>query len=270
MTEYAEDYTVDELMAAVLARELRDGDIGMPTAMCPLGDAAVCLAKLTHARGLIWYGHNGWDPVVDYTIDGIHDVERVTRTGLFIPDWGDVLSQMLRGMVGFQIVAPAQVDKHGNMNNNVIGDHARPQVRLPGSVGMPEIGCFHRRVLVYEPRHEKKVFVDKVDFISGLGQLPGGARARRDKGIIGGGPAIVVTNLAVMDFDEETGLMRLRSLHPGVPLAEVQANTGFDLAVPGQVPETEAPTTEQVELLRTKIDPRGQRRHRMQASPPLR
>ena len=81
---------------------------------------------------------------------------------------------MLRGMVGFQIVAPVQIDQHGNMNNNVIGEHAAPKVRLPGPVGMPEIGCLHQRVLVYEPRQNTRVFVEKVDFISGLGQLPGG------------------------------------------------------------------------------------------------
>ena len=263
MTEYAKDYTIDELMAVVLAKELKDGDLGMPTAMCPLGDTAICLAKRTHAKGLIWYAHNGWDPDFEYNLDTIHDLNRVTRTGVFIPDWGDILSQMLRGMVGFQIVAPAQIDKYGNLNNNVIGEPARPRVRLPGSVGMPEIACFHKRVLVYEPRHDTRTFVDKVDFISGLGQIPGGAKARREKRIIGGGPVIVVSNLAVMDFDEQTGLMRVKSLHPGVQLEEVQANTGFNLVLPDQIPETEAPTQEQVDLIRIKIDPHGQRRHRM-------
>lgn len=265
MTEYAKEYTVDEMMTAVLARQLEDGDIGMPTAMCPLGDAAVCLAKLTNAKGLIWYGHNGWDPKIEYNVENIRNVDLLTKTGVYIADWGDPASQMLRGMVGFQIVAPAQIDKYGNMNNNVIGDHARPKVRLPGSVGMPEIGCFHKRVLVYEPRHEKQIFVEKVDFISGLGQLPGGKKARQAKKIIGGGPVIVVSNLAVMDFDEETGLMRLKSLHPGVTLAEVQENTGFDLVAPAKITETEAPTEEQVQLLRTRIDPQGQRKHRMRS-----
>ncbi len=259
----AQDYTIDELMAAVLAREIRDGDIGMPTAMCPLGDAAICLAKHTHAKGLIWYGHNGWDPDIAYTLDTMHDTEAMTRNSLYIPDWGDILSQMLRGMVGFQIVAPAQIDQHGNMNNNVIGEHEAPKVRLPGSVGMPEIGCLHQRVLVYEPRHNTRVFVEKVDFIAGLGQLPGGAKARRERGIIGGGPQIVVTNLCVMDFEEESGHMRLRSIHAGVSAEEIAENTGFELLAPEHVPTTELPTAEQVRLLRERIDPRGLRRHRM-------
>ena len=261
--DYAEDYTVDEQMAAVLAGCIENGDIGMPTAMCPLGDAAICLAKHTHAPGMIWYGHNGWDPRIEYTLADLHDTEKITLTGVFMPDWGDVASQQIRGMVGFQIVAPAQLDKHGNMNNNLIGDHVRPTVRFPGSVGMPEIGCFHKKVLVYEPRHERKVFAEKVDFVSGLGQRPGGPSARRAAGIIGGGPIIVVSNLAVMDFDDETGTMRVRSVHPGVTLEEVQDSTSFDLIVADGITETEAPTRQQVDLLRNLIDPKGQRRHRM-------
>lgn len=263
MSGYAEDYTVDELMVGVLAAELKDEDIGMPTAMCFLGDAAVCLAKRTHAKKMIWYSHNGYDPLIDYSLASLHDVERATRTGVFIPDWGDILSLMLRGGVGFQIVAPAQLDQYGNLNNNVIGDHARPDVRLPGSVGMPEIACFHQKTLIYEPRHTEKVFVEKVDFVSGLGQLPGGVEARRAKGIIGGGPVLVVTNLAVMDFEEATGRMRIKSLHPEVTVEEVQDSTGFSLVLPDEIPETERPSEEQVALIRTKIDPQGLRKHRM-------
>ena len=262
MTEYAKDYSVDELMTAVLARELHDGDIGFTTAGCPLGEAAICLAKVTHAKGLM-FCPRAWDPKIDYTLDSIHDVEACTSTGLFLPDFGDIISMYMRGMVGFQIVAPAQIDKNGNMNNNVIGEHARPRVRFMGSVGLPDMGCFNERVLVYEPIHETRVFVEKADFIAGLGQMPGGVKGRREKGISGGGPAIIVSNLAVMDFDEETGVMRVKSIHPGVKLEEVQENTGFTLVTAQDISETEPPTKDQVELIRTKIDPEGQRRQRM-------
>jgi len=70
----------------------------------------------------------------------------------------------------------------------------------------------------------------------------------------------IVTNLAVMDFDAQTGAMRLVSLHPGVTLEEVQDNTGFDLIVPEAVPTTAAPTVEEIALLRTKIDPQAVRK----------
>ncbi len=263
MKRYAKDYSVDELMTVVLARELHDGDIGLLTQMCPLGDAAICLAKLTHAKELVWCPNNACDPKIDYTLDTVHNVESCLRSGVFIPDWGDMIGMFLRGITGFQVVAPAQIDKYGNFNNNVIGEHTRPRVRLPGSVGMPDMGCFDKKVLVYEPKHEKRVFVEKVDFIAGLGQVPGGIKGRRARGINGGGPLIVVSNLAAMDFDEETGVMRVKSIHPGVNVEQIQENTGFALVMPKSIPETEPPTEEQVELIRTKIDPKGQRRHRM-------
>ena len=262
MSEYAEDYTIDELMAVVLARELEDGQLGMGTAMTYLADAAVCLAKLTHAKELIYYAHNGWNPQ-EYTVSALHNVELVTKGSVFIPDWQDIMSLDLRGEVDFQIAAPAQIDKYGNMNNNLIGDRNQPDVRLPGSMGLPEIACYHKRVLLYEPRHVPRVFVDKVDFIAGLGFQTGGSEERRRQGIIGGGPSIVVSNLAVMDFDETSGLMRLRSLHPGVTLEDISWNTGFEVVIPDHLPETEKPSVEQVKLLRTKIDPLGLRKHRM-------
>jgi len=263
MTTPAADYTVDEMMVAILALEIEDGDIGMPTAMCPLGDAAICLAKLTNAPRMIWQPHGGPDPLEVYDMDHLNSFPKGEKSVVFIPDWNDVASQMTRSLVGFQIVAPAQIDQYGNMNNNVIGEHARPKVRFPGSVGMPEIGVFHQKVLIYEPQHTPRVLVEKVDFISGLGQGFGGLKGRREKGITGGGPIIVVTNLAVMDFQEETGLMRVRSLHPGVSLDDVQNSTGFDLITPGDVPETQPPTREQIDLIRNVIDPQDRRKHRM-------
>ncbi len=94
-----------------------------------------------------------------------------------------------------------------------------------------------------------------------------GPRARRAQGKARtghtrGGPEKVFTNLAVMGFEENTGLMRLETLHPGVAVEDVKANTGFDLAIPEKVLETEPPTVEQVELIRNKIDLHGLRKQR--------
>jgi glutaconate CoA-transferase subunit B len=70
------------------------------------------------------------------------------------------------------------------------------------------------------------------------------------------GPELVVTPLAVMDFNSE-GNMRLLSVHPGVTVDEVRQNTGFDLALPeGDVPTTPEPTTEELQLMRS-FDPDG-------------
>jgi acyl CoA:acetate/3-ketoacid CoA transferase beta subunit len=69
----------------------------------------------------------------------------------------------------------------------------------------------------------------------------------------------VVSNLGVFDFETPDRVMRLRSVHPGVTVEEIEAATGFPLVVPGDVPSTRLPTPEELGLLRTVLDPRGLR-----------
>ena len=105
--------------------------------------------------------------------------------------------------------------------------------------------------------HEKRNFVDKVDFISGAGYLDGPG-AREKAGLTRGGPCLVLTDKCIFDFDPVTKQVRLRSLHPGVTLEEVIANTGFTHNwIPDQVPETPSPTPEELRLIREVIDPRA-------------
>jgi acyl CoA:acetate/3-ketoacid CoA transferase beta subunit len=68
----------------------------------------------------------------------------------------------------------------------------------------------------------------------------------------------VVTNLAVLDFGSADHAMRLVSVHPGVSVDEVVENTGFELVIDGEVPETRTPTAEELALIE-QIDPRGLR-----------
>ena len=51
-----------------------------------------------------------------------------------------------------------------------------------------------------------------------------------------GGPGEVVTDLAILGFDEASKRMRVDALHPGVTRDQVQDNTGFSLGslpIPG-------------------------------------
>ena len=97
----------------------------------------------------------------------------------------------------------------------------------------------------------------KCDFISALGWGSGGDDARTKLGLPGGGPRYVVTPLCVMDFEDGTKRMRLKSVHPGVSVDDVKKNTGFELVIPSSVPTTEPPTAEQLHVLRTRIDGQG-------------
>ena len=73
----------------------------------------------------------------------------------------------------------------------------------------------------------------------------------------GGGPYRVITDLAVMRFDEDTCRMQVESLHPGVTFDEVQINTGFDLGQVADVVETVPPSEEELCILRDEVDPDG-------------
>ena len=105
--------------------------------------------------------------------------------------------------------------------------------------------------------HTSRIFVEKCDFISAFGWGTGGADARRKLGIPGGGPRYCVTPMCVFDFAEDTKRLRLRSVHRGTSAQDVQANTGFALAVPTPVPETDPPTVEELRALRTRVDQSG-------------
>ncbi|MFC4584527.1 CoA-transferase subunit beta [Sphaerisporangium corydalis] len=152
------------------------------------------------------------------------------------------------------MLGASQIDKHGNTNISCIGDWARPKSQLLGVRGAPgNTVCDPTSYWI--PRHSPRVFVPRVDMVSGVGYdraAEAGASATRFHDL-----RRVVTNLAVLDFGAPGGAMRLVSVHPGVTVRDVVASTGFDLALPGggTVPETRSPTTEELRLLRETLDP---------------
>ena len=101
------------------------------------------------------------------------------------------------------------------------------------------------------------MFVPKLDFTSTVGWGEGGADARQRLGLPGGGPKYCVTPLCVMDFTEDEKRLRLKSVHPGVTVAQVLAQTGFELVVPAEVPTTLLPSDEELQVLRTRVDTAG-------------
>lgn len=112
-------------------------------------------------------------------------------------------------------------------------------------------------IYLYVPRHSKVTFVDKLDYLSGLGHHP-----KRTKG---SGPRYLVTDLGQFDF--EGGKMRITHLHPGVALERVVAKTGFELEVSPDLTETEPPSREEIYLLYDVIDPLGIRRLESMSGP---
>lgn len=147
----------------------------------------------------------------------------------------------------------AQIDQFGNLNITAIGDYRKPKVRLVGCLAQPEHLAFVPRPIVVVDL-DKRVFVEKVDFITSVGHYKGG-RSREEVGLPAGGPQIVVTDKAIFDFEPESKRMRLASLHRGVTKEEVLDNMSFVPVVPQAVATTPEPDDESLRLIRSEIDP---------------
>ncbi|MFT6399168.1 MAG: acyl CoA:acetate/3-ketoacid CoA transferase beta subunit [Bradymonadia bacterium] len=153
------------------------------------------------------------------------------------------------------LMGATQIDSFGNTNISAIGDWDQPKVQLLGARGAPGNTICHP-TSYWIANHSKRAFVETVDFVSGVGydraaELGEGARFHEIRR--------VVTNLGVFDFESANQRMRIRSLHPGVTVEEVQAATGFELVVPDDVPTSRLPTAEELTLLRERIDPSTKR-----------
>jgi acyl CoA:acetate/3-ketoacid CoA transferase beta subunit len=146
----------------------------------------------------------------------------------------------------------SQIDRTGNQNISAIGDHAHPKVQLVGVRGAPGNSVNHP-TSYWVPDHTVRTFVEQVDVVSGVGYAraaAAGAGATRFHDI-----RRVVSNLGVFDFETPDHTMCLRSFHPGTTVDDIVQATGFELVVPDDVAETRLPTPEELDLLRTVLDP---------------
>ena len=257
--------TVYEVMATAIAHELKDDEnwfIGLATGeetiflLSRIPIAAMGLANLTHAPNSNMFVA-GWiiNPVPSEIPTGME-----SEYDNPLQYWRcEAHVNTLSYSYGLHEVdagfgSAAQIDKYGNCNIACIGDYYKPKVRLIGPINHPaHFTLFGREYIIVD--HDRRNFVDKVDFITGPGFLDGpGARERI--GLTGGGPRLIITDKAIFDFDRQTKLVRLKSVHPGVTLDDVIANTGYTHDwIPKEVPETPLPTEEELRLLREVVDP---------------
>jgi len=247
-----QDYTIDELISVCIARQIEDNELVVQGLATPLVTAGYLLAKLTHAPNMLFASAIGQSLCQDWAPLSLARVEtQWLDKALISLGFARAVAELLTVFHPKEFFRPAQVDPHGNFNNVVIGsDYHRPMLRLPGSGGIPDVTTFGQRTQLYVPRHSRAVFVEQVDFVSGLGHSP----ARQS----GAGPHYLVSNLGQFDFAD--GRMRVISLHPGVALETVQKKTGFTLQVAPDLVETPPPAAEELRLLREVIDPLGIRR----------
>jgi glutaconate CoA-transferase subunit B len=163
----------------------------------------------------------------------------------------EVLLLLQRGYVDVGFMGGAQIDQYGNLNSSFIGDPRHPKTRLPGTGGGNDIASLANMIVAM--KHEKRRFVEHVDFITSPGFLEGG-HTRRSSGLLAGGMFRVVTDLAVFGFDAAKGRMQVISLNPGVAREQLQENTGFALEFAAHPGVTEPPTDHELKVLR-ELDP---------------
>ncbi len=260
MEQTASDYTTDELICTCIARQIEDGEVVAQGIATPLVAAGYILAKLTHAPNITFASTIGnaacrdWGPLSLSRIEGAW-----LGQSLRLLSFAEISGENLPTLQPKEFFRPAQIDAYGNFNNVVIGDYHQPRLRLPGCGGIADVTNFSRRIYLYVPRHERRVFAEQLDFRSGVGHLAGESEEeRRERGITSPGPRYLVSDLGQFDF--ANGRLRLTSRHPGVTVEEVQAKTGFLLEIAPDLGETTPPTEEEVRLLREEIDPLGVRR----------
>jgi glutaconate CoA-transferase subunit B len=259
-----EKYSIPELMAVFLARQLNDGEVLRVGVASPVPEAAVRMAHLTHGPNmeLVLLGarmnvaHLETIPMPAYGWD-----RRVVRWAESYSDTGHRFDRVKDWSNHVFFIGGVQVDAYGNTNLIGVGkDYRKLRFRGPGSVGTPTLSTHVGRYYIVLNNHNPRVLVEKCDYISAFGYGRGGADARAKLGIPGGGPRLCVTPMCVFDFDEGASRMRLASVHPGVTPEDVRSATGFELEIPEHVPATPPPSDEELATLRTRVDLAGRLR----------
>lgn len=237
-------------MATVMARQLRPGEVAIMGAVSALPQAACRLARLTSAPGL-WFiagGSGAVNPHLDPLVPSSCD-EQLLDADVVLPLPDVILLEGRGDVIDVFFAGGLQIDARGNCNLGPVGPWRQPTLRGPGGVGLPFVARAGR-VVIYSMSHDRRTFVERVDFVSGPGFPTGPPRLH------GGGPALIVTPLCTMDFDPETHRARLASLHPGVSLDQVVDATGFLPIVPAKLETTPLPAPEDLAILR-RLDPSG-------------
>jgi glutaconate CoA-transferase subunit B len=224
------DFNEAELMAVLMAREVRDGEVSACGALSQIPATGLLLAKELHAP----------------------DAELIILNTVFRPFQTSRQFHFLaqRGELGLFFVSGVQIDGHGNYNLHQLGaDPERPEVRFPGGYGGGMIYYCARRTVVFRTEHTRRSLVERVDFISAAGSSPPDVLRL-------GNPSKLITPKANFRFDKGAARLRLDSIHPTSTLDEIRENTGFDLGATEPVATTPPPTTEELRVLRNVVRPK--------------
>ena len=244
-----------EMIAYVLSQQINDGEVVYIGTGLPM--VAGILAKKTHAPNItLVYESGAQNPIpgaMPWSVGG----PATWRKSPMVLEMAYSFGQLYNGYVDKAFLGYAQIDMYGNVNTHMIGgDFHNYKNRLTGSGGNNDLSSLASHLVLVGLQSPQK-FVKNVDFMTSPGFLTGGS-SRKEAGLIGGGPMAVITSAGVYDFEPESKRMRMHSLHPGVSPELAQLASGFEFLKPaGQIPVTNVPTQDIIDILRKEVDPRG-------------
>jgi glutaconate CoA-transferase subunit B len=256
------DYTLDELMCVMMAREIRNDDWVNHGAVVPLAGAALMLAKQTHAPDVDFFYlgtiFNSVNPSELNLMEMWADPRLAYTSSKCLIAHADILNWTIRGGCTLQFLRPLQIDQYGSVNVSVVGDPKAPKLRFHG-IAVADVMITCQRPILYTTEHNLRTFPKTLSFRTGLGHTDRDLW-RKEIRAPGGGPFRVITPLATLDFETDDGRARLRALNPGAEVDEVQANTGFELVIPNEIERNTPPSAEELRVLREVVDPIGIRK----------
>ncbi len=252
-------FSVKELMACWLSRDLVDGENVAVGANFPIPRAAVLLAHFSHGPNMTM-GMGSFRT----NLANIEKVMTLRYFSDFRPiRWAESAARMPMQLMGFHkldvfYISGIQIDAYGNTNLiGIPGEGRKFKFRGPGSIGTTTLSAIARRYYIVTEHHTPRILVERCDTISALGFGDGSVGLREELDLPGKGPKYCITPLCVFDFALETRRLRLHSLHPGVTLERVLENMSFEPEIPENIPETVPPSAGELEILRQRVDPEG-------------
>lgn len=256
MADYT-NYTNREMQAITIAKCIEDGQIAIVGTGLPLIGAS--LAKRVFAPGCRLIVESGLMDCAPIEVPrSVGDIRFMAHCGVQWPNVryiGFQANEWLHDesrMIAF--IGGAQIDPYGNVNSTSIGDYDKPKARFTGSGGANGIATFVNTVIMMQ--HEKRRFIEHVDYITSAGWGEGGADGRSKLGLPANrGPLMVVTDCGVMKFDENTKRMYLAGYFETSSIEEVMENTGFEIDVSRAV-RLDPPSPEVIKMIREEIDPK--------------
>tara|TARA_R110002110_G_scaffold415765_2_gene655216 strand:- start:69455 stop:70273 length:819 start_codon:yes stop_codon:yes gene_type:complete len=263
MSKVATDYSLAELCIVAAAEAFADDGEVLATGIGVIPRLAASLAMKTFCPDLMMTDSEAWllsEPNPLGKRGDEFQPAKETWMG-FSRIFDNVWSGRRHAMLG-----PTQIDRFGQSNTSALGGtYEQPKVMMLGARGFPGNSISHPNSF-FVPAHNSRVFMDgECDFVSSIGYNP--ARLPRGHALDDVDIRRVITNLCVMDFGGPEHQIRLLSLHPGVSVADVQENTGYEVFIPDQVPVTPAPTQEQLDII-AALDPHNQRAYQIRDNPP--